>query len=56
MRSIALPARDPQAAEVFYRIITGKGTPMNQLLDRMDGMPMLLLWGSRVRGGELGGC
>ncbi len=49
VRSIALPAEDPNAPEVFYRIITGRGQPMNRLLDRLEGMPLLLLWGSKVR-------
>jgi pimeloyl-ACP methyl ester carboxylesterase len=44
--SIQAPARDPNAAEVFYRVITARGTPMNQLLARLPGTPMLLLWGS----------
>ena len=44
--SIVRPAQDPNAAEVFYRIITGKGTPVNQLLARLD-KPLLLLWGAQ---------
>ena len=48
VQSIAIPAQDPNAAEVFYRIITGSGKPMNRLLDKLDGMPLLLLWGSKV--------
>ena len=44
--SIVQPAQDPNAAEVFYRIITGKGTPVNQLLARLD-KPLLLLWGAQ---------
>ncbi|GAB4823102.1 hypothetical protein N2152v2_010148 [Parachlorella kessleri] len=47
VQSIAIPAQDPNAAEVFYRIITGSGKPMNRLLDKLDGMPLLLLWGSK---------
>jgi len=46
VRSILLPAQDPNAAEVFYRIITASGTPVNRLLDQMKGMPLFLLWGS----------
>lgn len=46
--SILIPAQDPAASEVFYRIITARGTPMNRLLDSFQGkMPMLLLWGSK---------
>ena len=46
--SIAAPAQDPNAAEVFYRIITGRGEAMNRLLVRLEAarMPLLLLWGS----------
>ncbi len=29
-------AQDPNAAEVFYRIITGKGTPVNALLEDLN--------------------
>ena len=50
VQSIAIPAQDPNAAEVFYRIITGSGKPMNRLLDKLDAMPLLLLWGSKVGG------
>ena len=48
VRSIAAPADDPHAADVFYRIITGRGVPMNWLLDRLapTKMPLLLLWGA----------
>lgn len=34
--SIVWPAQDSTAAEVFYRIITGEGTPVNVLLDKLD--------------------
>ncbi|KAL4436978.1 hypothetical protein ABPG75_004117 [Micractinium tetrahymenae] len=47
MRSISLPAQDPNAAEVFYRIITARGEAMNRLLDRLPGTPMYLLWGEK---------
>ena len=36
VNSIVWPAQDSNAAEVFYRIITGKGTPVNVLLDELD--------------------
>ena len=46
--SILLPAEDPAASEVFFRVITARGTPMNTLLDKLKGeMPLLLLWGSQ---------
>jgi hypothetical protein len=50
VRSIALPAQDPNAAEVFYRIITAQGEAMNLLLDRLRpaNMPVYLLWGEKV--------
>jgi len=45
--SILIPAQDPAASEVFYRVITAQGTPVNRLLDRLENkMPLLLLWGS----------
>lgn len=51
IRSILLPAQDPNAAEVFCRVITAKGTPVNVLLDRLmsypSKMPVFLLWGVR---------
>jgi pimeloyl-ACP methyl ester carboxylesterase len=44
--SILIPAQDAAAAEVFYRVITARGTPVNRLLDQLDNkMPLLLLWG-----------
>jgi hypothetical protein len=36
VESIAQPANDKNAAEVFFRIITGKGTPVNFLLEQLD--------------------
>ena len=36
VESIARPADDRNAAEVFFRIITGKGTPVNFLLEQLD--------------------
>ena len=39
VKSIALPADDPSAAEIFYRVISGwggKGTPVNQLLGELQ--------------------
>jgi hypothetical protein len=48
VRSISLPAQDANAPEVFYRIITARGEAMNRLLDRLQGTPLFLLWGSKV--------
>ena len=52
VKSIIRAAEDPNAAEVFYRVIggnsgvTGGGASVNQLLNKLDNkMPMLLLWG-----------
>ena len=47
VQSIAFPAKDKSAAEVFYRVITANGTPVNQLLQELKShrTPMLLLWG-----------
>eukprot|EP00884_Botryococcus_braunii_P018020 jgi/Botrbrau1/4901/Bobra.118_1s0015.1 len=42
--SIVAPAQHPNAAEVFYRIITGSGQSLNSLLERLD-TPLFLLWG-----------
>ena len=36
VNSIVWPAQHPNAAEAFYKIITGKGTPVNWLLKRLD--------------------
>lgn len=48
VQSILEPADDPNASDVFYRVITSRGTPINILLDEMEknGMPLFLLWGS----------
>jgi hypothetical protein len=47
--SIVVPASDPSAAEVFYRINSSKAPSqsVNQLLRQMrgSGLPLLLLWG-----------
>lgn len=47
--SIVVPATDPAAAEVFYRINSSKAPSktVNQLLKQMRGskLPLLLLWG-----------
>jgi hypothetical protein len=47
--SIVVPASDPSAAEVFYRINSSKqpSASVNQLLKQMRGakLPLLLLWG-----------
>ncbi len=45
--SILRPADDPRASEVFYRVITSRGTPVNLLLDEMAkaDIPVFLLWG-----------
>lgn len=54
--SIANPAQNPNAAEVFYRVITASGESMNSLLGRLhQGTRVLLLWGSKVRGSRFGG-
>ncbi|KFM28036.1 Haloalkane dehalogenase [Auxenochlorella protothecoides] len=46
--SIATPAQNPNAAEVFYRVITASGESMNSLLGRLHkGTRVLLLWGSK---------
>lgn len=52
VRSIIRAAEEPNAAEVFYRVIggnsgvTGGGATVNQLLNKLENkMPMLLLWG-----------
>ncbi|PRW33916.1 chloroplastic isoform X2 [Chlorella sorokiniana] len=47
VRSISLPAQDPNAAEVFYRVITARGEAMNRLLAKLDGLPLYLLWGEK---------
>lgn len=47
--SILRPAQDPSAREVFYRVITSRGTPVNLLLQKMErhSMPLFLLWGAK---------
>ena len=49
VESILNPADDPNASEVFYRVITSRGTPVNALLDTLEqhDMPLFLLWGSK---------
>ena len=50
VRSIMIPANSsPNCAEVFYRVISARGTPLNRLLDRLEEnkMPLLLLWGEK---------
>ena len=48
VESIQFPAQDPNAAEVFYRVIKRNGngpmTFIDDLLDQLK-MPLLLLWG-----------
>lgn len=48
VESIQFPAQDPNAAEVFYRVIKRNGngpmTYVDDLLDQLK-MPLLLLWG-----------
>jgi len=48
VQSIQFPARDPNAAEVFYRVIAknGNGPPkfVDELLETLQ-LPLLLLWG-----------
>ncbi|KAI8105051.1 hypothetical protein M9435_000223 [Picochlorum sp. BPE23] len=48
IQSILEPADDPRASEVFYRVITSRGRPINLLLDALQEheMPLFLLWGS----------
>jgi pimeloyl-ACP methyl ester carboxylesterase len=43
--SISAPAADPNAPEVFFRVITGSGSSINRLLKKIDDVPLLLLWG-----------
>ncbi|KAK9915016.1 hypothetical protein WJX75_003662 [Coccomyxa subellipsoidea] len=45
VNSIVWPAQSGNAAESFYQIISGKGTPVNVLLSKLD-KPLLLLWGA----------
>lgn len=46
--SIVDPAQHPNSSEVFYRVITSRGKPINKLLDSLKqyDMPLFLLWGS----------
>ena len=47
VKSIALPADDPNAGEIFYRVIAGwggKGTPVNELLGQIQVHLQLLWW------------
>jgi hypothetical protein len=52
VESILMPAQHPNAAEVFYRVVSknGIGPPVyaDDLLERLQ-VPLLLLWGSKVR-------
>jgi pimeloyl-ACP methyl ester carboxylesterase len=52
VESILMPALHPNAAEVFYRVVSrnGIGPPVyaDDLLERLR-VPLLLLWGSKVR-------
>ena len=49
VESIQYPSFDPNAAEVFYRVITknggGPGVCIDDLLQQMNGCPLLLCWG-----------
>ena len=51
VESIRLPAEHPNAAEVFYRVVSrnGRGPPtfVDDLLDQLQ-VPLLLLWGLKV--------
>lgn len=42
--SIVDPAQHPDAPDVFYKVITGNGRSVNELLRSLDDMPVLLLW------------
>mmetsp|Transcript_21591 Transcript_21591/g.30241 ORF Transcript_21591/g.30241 Transcript_21591/m.30241 type:complete len:365 (-) Transcript_21591:264-1358(-) len=50
VESIRIPSLDPNAAEVFYRVITknanGPGVYINNLLEKLD-CPLLLCWGEK---------
>jgi len=46
VESIARPADDPNAPEVFRRIITQRKRPVDELLEAVEA-PVLLLWGMR---------
>lgn len=49
VESIRVPSLDPNAAEVFYRVIVKNGSGpqvcIDDLLERMDGKPLMLAWG-----------
>ena len=50
VESIRVPSLDPNAAEVFYRVITKNGSGpvavyIDDLLARLDDKPLLLAWG-----------
>jgi len=49
VESIRVPSLDPNAAEVFYRVITKNGSGpavyVDDLLARLQDMPLLLAWG-----------
>lgn len=50
MCSIQVPSFDPNAAEVFYRVITRNGRGATVTIDEcLDGLqcPLLLCWGER---------
>lgn len=47
VQSIVQAAQDSNASEVFYRILSASGTPVNRLLARLDNMPLFLLWGDK---------
>ena len=55
VRSIEFPSRDPNAPEVFYRVIAKNGNGpavyVEDLLDKLHGdhgrIPLLLLWGAQ---------
>lgn len=50
VNSIEFPARDPNAPEVFYRIVSRNGNgpaqPIDSLLETLE-CPLLLLWGEK---------
>ena len=51
VRSIALPANDPNAAKIFYRVITGwggAGTPVNELLSKLQVLGLRAFVGKAV--------
>lgn len=46
VRSIVLPAENPNASEVFYRVISATGSSVNSLLGELQ-VPLMLLWGDK---------